>query len=451
VKKEDSVYEFKLPDLGEGIHEAEILLWHVAAGDAIEEDQPLVDVETDKAAVTIPSPKGGTVTVLKGSAGDIVRVGDTLVVFELGGRDGDSSKSVLQKKARPDVPDRAAPVLPGTGPSFQQGPRPPAAPATRRLARELGVLLADVPPTGPAGRVTDDDVRRFAAAQPNTGEGLGPPGPPAPDRHESARPEPVNVASPAPGAAALTVPFFSPEPLPDLSRFGLVERVPLRSIRRRVARKMVTSMLLVPHVVHWDEADVTELEDFRRRYRERYPEQPRLTALCFVIKAVTAALREVPIFNASLDGEREEILLKKYINIGIAADTAQGLVVPVLRGPDQKSLSEVAHELQGLVERVREGQGSTEDFQGGTFTITNMGPLGGVPLAPAINYPEVAILGMGRIQEKPVIREGAVVARSLLPLTLAFDHRVADGADAARFVGRVVQLLSDPDRLLVEG
>jgi len=253
--------------------------------------------------------------------------------------------------------------------------------------------------------------------------------------------------------AASAIPFLDLEPLPDFAQWGEVEIEPLRSIRRKVAHKMTTAKILVPHVAHMDEADVTELEAFRVKERQRRPStEPggHLTLLAFVIKAVTSGLRAAPSFNASLEPFREEIIYKKYYNIGVAADTGRGLVVPVIRDTDRKSIIRIAADIEQLVQRAREGKLDPEQMRGGTFTITNVGPLGGTALIPAINYPEVAILGMGKVQEKPVVRDGQIVIRKILPLTLAFDHRIADGADAARFVSELVRHLSDPNLLLLE-
>jgi pyruvate dehydrogenase E2 component (dihydrolipoamide acetyltransferase) len=252
--------------------------------------------------------------------------------------------------------------------------------------------------------------------------------------------------------AADAIPFLDIAPLPDFEQWGPVEKEPLRSIRRKVARKMVTSMVLVPHVAHMDDADVTLLEEFRYRERRRRAEQPggRLTLLPFVIKAVTAGLKATPAFNASLDPFSEEIIYKKYYNIGIAVDTGRGLIVPVIRDTDRKSILQISAEIEETAAKAREGNLEVADLRGGTFTITNVGPLGGTALIPTINYPEVAILGMGRAQEKPVVVDGEIVIRKILPLTLAFDHRIADGADAARFVTEMVRQLSDPNLLLLE-
>ncbi|RMF72038.1 MAG: 2-oxo acid dehydrogenase subunit E2, partial [Acidobacteria bacterium] len=293
-----------------------------------------------------------------------------------------------------------------------------------------------VPGTGPGGRVTADDVRRAAAG----GAGAAPAAAAAP----AGTPEPV--------ASVSGIPFLEIEPLPDFAQLGPVEREPIRSIRRKVARKMTTSMILVPHVALFEDCDVTELERFRREERTRREGHPgaRLSLLPFVVKAVTRCLAEFPMFNASLDPARGEIVYKKYYNVGFAADTPKGLIVPVVRGTDRRSVLDISAEIIRLAEAARDGRIDVADLQGGTFTITNIGPLGGKGLIPTINYPEVAILGMGRASQQPVVRDGEIVVRTILPLTLTFDHRVADGADAARFMARLVGLLSRPLSWLVE-
>jgi pyruvate dehydrogenase E2 component (dihydrolipoamide acetyltransferase) len=432
------VFEFRLPDLGEGIHEGEIIKWHVQVGDLVQADDPLVDVETDKAAVTIPSPVGGKVVRLGGNVGDTVTVGEVIAAID----DAATEAREAPGAAAPEPP--VAEAVPG-----RPADRPvPAAPATRRLARELGVELKSVRPTGPGGRVTPEDVRRFAEGKqapvipPKPARPAPPPGPPGGERTE--------IEAGARLAAA--IPYLDLAPLPDFARWGPVDRQPLRSIRRKVAYKMVTSKILVPHVAHMDEADVTLLEEFRQRENERRREQPgpHLTLLAFVIKAVTAGLRATPAFNASLDPFKDEVVYKRYYNIGIAVDTGKGLVVPVIRDTDRQSIVAISGAVENLAQRARDGTIEVSELQGGTFTITNVGPIGGTALIPAVNYPEVAILGMGRVQEKPLVREGQIVIRKVLPLTLSFDHRVADGADAARFVTEMVRELSDPNLLLLE-
>jgi pyruvate dehydrogenase E2 component (dihydrolipoamide acetyltransferase) len=436
------VFEFRLPDLGEGIHEGEIIKWHVKVGDLVKADDPLVDVETDKAAVTIPSPVGGRIVRLGGAVGETVLVGEVVAVFE---------ETVTEARREPEAVAAAAEATPGEAAPPGPHPRPvPAAPATRRLARELGVDLRLVPPSGAGGRVTPEDVRKFAQGRKASVSV------PPPERLRLAVPERAADAAPAEmetaARAAASIPYLDLAPLPAFEQWGPVEREPLRSIRRKVAHKMVTSKVLVPHVAHMDEADVTLLEEFRHRENERRQAKsgPHLTLLAFVIKAVTAGLRATPAFNASLDPFKDEIIHKKYYNIGIAVDTGRGLVVPVIRDTDRKSIVAISAAIEDRAKRAREGTIEVSELQGGTFTITNVGPIGGTALIPAINYPEVAILGMGRVQEKPVVRDGQVVIRKMLPLTLSFDHRVADGADAARFVSEMVRELSDPNLLLLE-
>jgi pyruvate dehydrogenase E2 component (dihydrolipoamide acetyltransferase) len=443
------LFEFKLPDLGEGIAEGEILKWYVDEGGEIVEDEPLMDVETDKAAVTIPSPRGGRIAAYRGKVGDIVNVGDVVVVIDDGAATAAVEETVAEKSfAEPDavetlpVPEAVAPAaIPGVR-------RPvPAAPATRRLARKLKVDINLVTPSGPGGRVTPEDVHRFAE------HGLTVAATPEAAVHVPAKQAVDDTAFAEFAAhASSTIPFLEVEPMPDFSALGPVEIEPLRSIRRKVARKMVTSMTLVPHVAHMDEADVTDLDLFRVRERKRRAggSGGRLTLLAFVVKAVTAGLRAAPAFNASLDPFKEEIIYKKFYNIGFAADTGRGLVVPVVKGTDTKSIIRIADDIYEKATLARDGKLPAENMRDGTFTITNIGPLGGTALMPTINYPEVAILAMGKVQEKPVVRDGEIVIRKMLPLTLAFDHRIADGADAARFVAELVRQLSDPNLLLLE-
>ncbi|MEJ2212024.1 MAG: 2-oxo acid dehydrogenase subunit E2, partial [Anaerolineae bacterium] len=327
----------------------------------------------------------------------------------------------------------------------------PASPATRRLARELGVDLQKVPGSGPGGRVTSQDVRQFAE------RGEAPEEAP-PAEEEAAPPEreerrPVQVAG-LEGISPVRPSAIPMPPLPDFGRWGEVERQPLRSVRRATAKHMARAWSQIPHVSHQDVADVTDLEAFRQRYKAEVAEQGgSLTLTTFVLKAAVAALKAHPRFNASLDADTEELILKKYYHVGIATDTERGLLVPVLRDVDRKSIFELSVELKDLVTRTRDGEATLEEMQGGTFTITNPGPLGGTAFAPIVNYPEVAILGMAQAQWKPVVRgkgpEAPIVPRLMLPLILAFDHRVVDGADAARFVSMIIDILEDPTRMLM--
>jgi pyruvate dehydrogenase E2 component (dihydrolipoamide acetyltransferase) len=406
---------FALPDLGEGLTEAQIVRVLVREGQVIGEDTPLLEVETDKAQVEIPSPLAGRVEKIHVEAGQTVKVGEVLVTFA----DGDP--------ARPGSAAPAAPARPAAG-----GPVP-ATPATRRLARELRVDLRAVPGTGPGGRVTDADVR--GAGRPAPPE--APPPPEAPGRPAAPRPlAPVGLEAPA---------------LPRFEQWGPVERLPLSHLRRTIAERMALSAALVPHVTHLDRADITDLDQLLRRNLEPARERGvTLTLTSFLLKAAALALREHPHFNASLDPGAGELILKRYCHLGVAVATDRGLIVPVLRDADRKPLLELARELGALAQRVRAGKATLDDLRGGTFTVTNLGALGGTGAIPIINYPEVAILGVARAREEPVVRDGHVVPRLLLPLSLTFDHRVADGADGARFAADIVRRLEHPDQLLLE-
>ena len=438
------MYEFKLPDLGEGIHECEIVLWHVDEGGQIEEDSPLVDVESDKAMVTIPSPKGGKIVKLTCHEGDIVLVGSVIAVIDDGSTHKIETPTADTIESESDEPVAATVTKPADSDN-----RPvPAAPATRRLARELGVNLRLVAASGPGGRVTPDDVRNFADSPVSIEQKLVES---VMEDADASKKEELAIAEF--GAHASTaIPLLDIDALPDFEQFGPVEKVKLRSIRRKVAHRMVTSMILIPHVSHMDEADVTKLEKFRIEQRKRLKDKPggHLTLLPFVIKAVIAGLKKTKALNASLDPFNEEIIYKKYYNIGIAVDTPAGLIVPVIKDANTKSILELSAEIEDKASRARDGKIEVNELKGGTFTITNIGPIGGTALLPTINYPEVAILAMGRAQEKPVVRNGEIVIRKMLPLTMSFDHRIADGADAARFVSEMTRELSDPNLLLLE-
>jgi len=438
---------FKLPDLGEGIHEGEIIDVLVSVGDQIEEGDDILVVETDKAAVDIPSPYTGEVTGIAVEPGDMVNVGDTIMTFSGGEEEpeveeqAEAAEEAVEAPSEPEgAPGEGAEeAKPREAPAEREGPVP-AAPSTRRLARELEVDLRQVPPSGPAGRVTSEDVRAFAERE----------------EEEKAPPERPEKA---PARAPLEIPEVIPRgrvpSLPDFARWGEVERVPLRSVRRATAKQMALSWSQIPHVNHQDKADITELERFRQRHKGRVEEQGgKLTPTVFAMKAVVAALKEHPRFNASLDPESEEIILKQYYHLGIAVDTDRGLLVPVIRDVDRKSITELSIELYEIVQRTRSGEASLDELQGGSFTITNIGILGGTGFFPIINFPEVAILGMARARWEPRVQrddEGAFETepRYMLPLMLAFDHRVVDGADAARFMGVVKDALESPGSLLL--
>jgi pyruvate dehydrogenase E2 component (dihydrolipoamide acetyltransferase) len=397
--------EFRLPDIGEGVSEGEILKWMVKEGDFIKEDQPLVEVMTDKVNVQLPSPTTGKVTSILVKEGSIAKVGQTIVVID----DGGASKPAPSQQTPPPQPQAKAP--PAFGERSQAGATVLATPATRRLAREVGVDISTLNGTGPQGRVTDEDVRR-ASSQP--------------------RPEPFQVPrTPARG--------------------GEEEVVPLRGVRRTIAEHMMKSKESTAQVTHVDEADMSELVLLREAFKGSAEKRGvRLTYLPFIMKAVVPALKEFPYVNASLDEQSGSIILKKYYNFGIATDTEQGLVVPVIKDVDSKDIFELAAEMERLAARARTGQLSLEEVKGSTFTITNVGAIGGLFATPIINYPEVAILGLHKITKRPVVREGAVEVRDVTYISLSFDHRVLDGAYAARFTSRVVETIQDTKKLLSE-
>ena len=433
---------FALPDLGEGLTEAEIVQVLVNEGDVIAEDAPLLEVETDKATVEIPSPFGGRVASIHVQPGQTVKVGEVLVTFD------DTTLAAADVSQIPTSSTTAAATR-GSGPGSAQttgsggasrgspaaggrvGPVP-ATPATRRLARELGVDLGIVSATGPGGRVTDDDVRAATGG---------------------AERRPVAPAGQAPERGAIAKPLRSVgvEPLPRFEQWGPVERQPLSHLRRTIAERMTLSATLIPHVTHFDRADVTELDAIIRRNVEPARERGlTLTLTSFLLKAAALALHEHPQFNASLDPAAGELILKRYCHLGVAVATERGLIVPVIRDVDRKPLVELQRELAALAQRVREGKATLDDLRGGTFTITNIGALGGTGAIPIINYPEAAILGVAPAREEPVVRAGRIVPRTLLPISLTFDHRVADGADGARFAAAIVRRLERPEQLLLE-
>ena len=420
---------FVLPDLGEGLIEAEIRAVLVHEGDVVKEDSPLLEVETDKAQVEIPSPFAGRVEKIHVQPGQTVKVGQPLVSF------ADSGGAAAPARSAPATAAPAKPAAqPAMAPRADGGPVA-AAPSTRRLARELGVDLQAVRGTGPGGRITDDDVRASA------GKPAGAPGEPA---------APARVAAPAGPAKPLARVGLEPPPLPKFEQWGPVERQPLSHLRRTIAERMALSAALIPHVSHFDKADVTDLNAIVTRSFEAAKQRGiTLTLTSFLLKAAALALHEFPQFNASLDAGAGELILKRYCHLGIAVATDRGLIVPVIHDVDTKPVMDIARELAALAQRVRDGKAALDDLRGGTFTITNIGALGGTGAIPIINYPEVAILGVARGREEPVVRGGQIVARMMLPITLTFDHRVADGADGARFAQAIIRRLEAPETLFV--
>jgi len=404
-------YEFKLPDIGEGVAEGEILKWMAKVGDQIKEDQPLVEIMTDKVNVQIPAPRTGKVLQITAKEGDTAKVGQTIMIIDDGTGDGGASPAA----APAPMPDHAA-----ASPQPQQVPSPQsvlAAPATRRLARELGVDISQIAGSGSQGRVTDEDVKRFAS-----GSRTGPPT--------------ATVQSP-------------PTAVPGANLRE--ELVPLRGVRKTISERMLKSLQTTAQVTHVDEADVTELVLLREAFKGSAEKRGvRLTFMPFIIKALVPALKEFPYVNSSLDEQAGNIVLKKYYNIGIATDTEQGLVVPVVRDVDKKDIFELAGEIEELADKARKGQLTLDEVRGGTFTITNVGAIGGLFATPIVNVPEVAILGLHKIAKRPVVRDGRVEIRDTTYFSLSFDHRVVDGAYAARFTSRVVETIQDTKKLLSE-
>lgn len=396
------IYEFRLPDLGEGITEGEVVKWRVAKGDLIEEHQIVLEIETDKAIVEVPSPKKGRVAEIKAAQGSVAAVGAVLFTVELPDLPGHGPGATEARQEYASVvgtmPDRVD-VL--------------ASPKARSLAKKLGIDLASVKGTGHSGIVTELDVQSAVGAQAPTG---------APK-----------------------------EAVSGSDRFGLIERVPIKGVRKAIAKNLIASMRSAAFVTGMDDADVTELWDLRARERKAAMEKGiHLTFMPFIMKAVQHALALYPSLNGSVDEKGEEIIIKKYYNIGVAVETPDGLMVSVVKNVEKKTILDIASELQDMSRKARERKITLEELKGSSFTITNYGSFGGVYATPIINYPDIAILGTGRIKERPWVKDGVVVARKTLPLSLTFDHRVLDGADAAQFLNKVIGYIEDPASIFIE-
>jgi len=391
------------------VAEGEILKWMANVGDQIKEDQPLVEIMTDKVNVQIPAPRTGKVLQILAKEGDVARVGQTIMLIDDG-----SGAQPLAEPTTSEPAQTAAPPLPQQAEPSQSVL---ATPATRRLARGLGVDISLVKGSGAQGRITDDDVKRFASGSPQ--------GPPT-----------VTVQAPRP-------PTYGPGPREEL--------VPLRGVRKTISERMLKSLQTTAQVTHVDEADMTELVLLREAFKGSAEKRGvHLTFIPFIIKALVPALKEFPYVNSSLDEQSGNIVLKKYYNIGIATDTEQGLVVPVVRDVDRKDIFELAGEIETLADRARKAQLTLDEVRGGTFTITNVGAIGGLFATPIVNAPEVAILGLHKIAKRPVVRDGKVEIRDTTYFSLSFDHRVVDGAYAARFTSRLIETVQDTKKLLSE-
>lgn len=441
------VFEFRLPDVGEGIHEGEIVKWHVKGGDPVREDQIIVEVMTDKATVEITSPRTGRIGELRAKEGQVVKVGDIVITIE---EDTSTPKppapapamavspAPKEEKTLFDLPKD----LGGANPFRKQGPpptsstasarpapavvshptgRPVAAPAVRRRAREMGIDLGQVAGTGPVGRITVKDLEIFT------------------QRSEGPRLQ---------GTLASPVVTMAPSPIIPQ---GAVDTIPMKGLRKRIAENMTRSKHVAAHYTYVEEVDASELVNLRDSAQPLADARGvKLTYLPFVFKAAVAALKVFPIVNSSYDETRQEILLKRYYHIGFAAATDEGLIVPVVKNVDKKSIFDIAKEIEVLSEKVRIKKAAPDELTGSTFTVTSLGKLGGVLATPIINYPEVAIMGVHAIKDKPVVRNGQVVAGKVMNLSFSFDHRIVDGAVGAQFAATLIRFLEDPKLLLLE-
>lgn len=425
-------FEFKFPDVGEGIAEGEIVKWHVKEGDSVKQDQVLLDVETDKAIVEIPSPRSGKILKIYHKEGDTVKVGEVIVSIEEEKYKEAKAEEPKAKEIKEEKKSYGVVGIIEEAPETEvvevkkQVPLTPliktgakeivhAAPSTRRLARELNVDIAKIKGSGLDNRITEEDVRKHAV-----------------QKTQETKTTEIKVTK-------------------KYDLYGYIDHAPLKGVRKAVAKHMVQAKFTAPHVTHMDEADITELFKIREREKKKAVKKKiNLTFMPFIIKASISALKEYPFVNSSLDDEHEEIILKKYYNIGFAVDTEDGLMVPVIKGADEKSILDIAKEIENLANQARERKIDLSDLKGSTFTITNVGSLGGIFATPIINYPETAILAVGKIIDKPVVIKNKIKIRKTLPLSLSFDHRVIDGAEAARFMNKLIEHLEDPDLLLVE-
>jgi pyruvate dehydrogenase E2 component (dihydrolipoamide acetyltransferase) len=422
-------YTFRLPDVGEGIHEAEIVSYEVQVGDVVKADQIIIKIETDKAVVALPAPAAGKILEIPRNPGDVVSVGEPLIFIETEALlPADKIAEPETKKAAAEISQIEAKVPAGKEKVSKTIPVVPkrilATPHTRYLARELGVDINMVQGSGRGGRVTDDDVHRAVKQAPAA---------------------PLKI----PRAAAVE---HEPSTLGfDFDKYGATMRQPLKGIRKRIAEVMVRSYSTIPHVSHTDEADVTDLFAVVKKQKVLAEEKGiKLTVTAFVAKAVVSALKAFPVINSSLDEQAGDIVYKNYFNIGIAVDTEQGLLVPVVKNVDQKSILQIAGEIQRLADKARRREIDLEELRGGTFTITNIGAFGGIHATPIINHPEVAILGTLAARKRPVVKDDQIVIRIIMPLVISFDHRLLDGAVVARFMNHIKELLEDPMRILVE-
>lgn len=448
--------EFKLPELGENITQGDLVRLMISPGTKVSEGQPVMELETDKAVVEVPSSVSGVVKDIKVKEGEKIKVGQVIFTLEGGGAaqgparprnapvehvSGQSgARLAFQAAIRaegkteeqalpPDQPHAAVPAFSmpaqlGKVAGTEHRQAVPAAPHVRRLAREVGVDIYEVKGSGPGGRISEDDVKAYA---------------------KSLLSATAVQATPRAG-------HFAQPQLPDFGKWGKIERVSMRGVRRKTAEHLAEAWNTIPHVTQHDRADITELEQLRAKFAPKAEEAGgKMTVTAIALKVCAAALKVFPQFNASIDIDKEEIVYKQYINIGVAADTDRGLLVPVIREVDKKNIVELAVELSGLSKKARDKKLAPSDMEGGTFTITNLGGIGGVGFTPIVNYPEVAILGLSRSRMEPEWINGKFEPRLILPLSLSYDHRLIDGADAARFLRWIAEAFEQPFLLSVQG
>lgn len=427
-------FEFKLPDIGEGIHEGEIVKWFVKPNDEVNEDDVLAEVQNDKAVVEIPSPVKGKVLELKVEEGTVATVGQTIITFDAPGYEdlqfkGDESgeaKAEEADKQETDAPAEAAEA--NEQADADPNKRVIAMPSVRKYAREKGVDIVNVSGSGKNGRVLKEDIDSFL----NGGTAGNAQAAQAEEKAEPAAQKP---------AAAVQVPEGE---FPET-------REKMSGIRKAIAKAMVNSKHTAPHVTLMDEVDVTNLVAHRKQFKQVAADQGiKLTYLPYVVKALTSALKKYPVLNTSIDDNTDEVIQKHYYNIGIAADTDKGLLVPVVKNADRKAVFEISNEINELATKARDGKLAPAEMKGASYTITNIGSAGGQWFTPVINHPEVAILGIGRIAEKAVVRDGEIVAAPVLALSLSFDHRMIDGATAQNALNHIKRLLNDPQLILME-
>lgn len=421
-------FEFQFPDIGEGIHEGVIIKWLVDVGEAIKEGQSLAEVETDKVTTEIPSPRSGSVLELKAKKGDKINVGQVFITIDTDGKEVEElkeKKEVVEEETAGVVGEviASSEVIPASTEFVREtskvlSNKVLATPVARKMAKDLGIDISTLEGSGPNGRVMKEDIQKVSE---------------------------MKLTSKT--EATLSKPMIEPLVLAD----ERVERVPLTKIRKTISERMTQSRFTIPHTTAMDEIDITKLDNLRRKYKDILVEEDvNLTYLPFVIKAVITVLKQFPEFNSSLDEEKEELVLKHYYNIGIATDTDRGLMVPVVKEADRMSVVELARAIDDITSRAKENKVDLQELRGGTFTITNYGSIGGYFGIPIINFPESAILGLGRAVKKPIVKDDEIAIAMIMPLSLSYDHRTIDGASGAKFLNLIKELLANPEMLLLK-